>query len=167
MYDRKQAYFTLFVDYQHITLIKDSQMNVWQKKIDDQRSFFRRVFPSKNALRTKRPVFYSPGEFTGRWSEHTSMRENWRFIAVRKNGELSSNLPWKRKNDRRFIQNCWRKGTCANWWSAFETHSESEKKSFSEKNHNTGVWILSFAEKVKKKSIKAASYWLLTPFHFL
>ena len=29
----------------------------------------RRVFPSKNALRTKRPVFYSPGEFTGRRSE--------------------------------------------------------------------------------------------------
>ena len=53
----------------------------------------RRVFPSKNALRTKRLVFYAPGEFTGRWSEHTSMRENWRFIAVRKNGELSSNLP--------------------------------------------------------------------------
>ena len=29
----------------------------------------RRVFPPKNALRTKRPVFYSPGEFTGRKSE--------------------------------------------------------------------------------------------------
>ena len=29
----------------------------------------RRVFPSKNALQTKRPVFYSPGEFTGRGSE--------------------------------------------------------------------------------------------------
>ena len=29
----------------------------------------RRVFPPKNALRTKRPVFYSPGEFTGRRSE--------------------------------------------------------------------------------------------------
>ena len=25
----------------------------------------RRVFPSKNALQTKRPVFYSPGAFTG------------------------------------------------------------------------------------------------------
>ena len=29
----------------------------------------RRVFPQKNALQTKRPVFYSPGEFTGRGSE--------------------------------------------------------------------------------------------------
>ena len=44
-------------------------MNVWQRKIDDQRSVFQRVFPSKNALQTKRPVFYSPGEFTGRGSE--------------------------------------------------------------------------------------------------
>ena len=29
-----------------------------------------------------------------------------------------------------------------------------KKKSFSEKNHNTGVWILSFAEKVKKNQLK-------------
>ena len=29
----------------------------------------RRVFPPKNALQTKRLVFYSPGEFTGRRSE--------------------------------------------------------------------------------------------------
>ena len=37
----------------------------------------RRVFPSKNALRTKRPVFYSPGEFTGRGSEtHLHKIEN-------------------------------------------------------------------------------------------
>ena len=35
------------------------------EKNDDQRSVFRRVFPSKNALQTKRPVFYSPGAFTG------------------------------------------------------------------------------------------------------
>ena len=45
-----QAYFTLFIDYQHITLIKDFQMNVWQRKIDDQRSVFQRVLPPKNAL---------------------------------------------------------------------------------------------------------------------
>ena len=44
-------------------------MNVWQRKIDDQRSVFQRVLPPKNALQTKRPVFYSPGEFTGRGSE--------------------------------------------------------------------------------------------------
>ncbi len=44
-------------------------MNVWQRKIDDQRSVFQRVLPPKNALQTKRPVFYSPGEFTGKGSE--------------------------------------------------------------------------------------------------
>ena len=44
----------------------------------------RRVFPSKNALRTKRPVFYSPGEFTGRGSEahlHKRKVEILRFRA--------------------------------------------------------------------------------------
>ena len=58
----------------------------------------RRVFPPKNALQTKRPVFYSPGEFTGRKSEthlHKRKAEILRFRAKR---ELSSNLPPKRKN---------------------------------------------------------------------
>ena len=44
----------------------------------------RRVFPSKNALRTKRPVFYSPGEFTGRGSDahlHKRKVEILRFRA--------------------------------------------------------------------------------------
>ena len=44
----------------------------------------RRVFPPKNALQTKRPVFYSPGEFTGRRSEthrHKRKVEILRFRA--------------------------------------------------------------------------------------
>ena len=59
----------------------------------------------------------------------------------------------------------WRKGICANCRGVFETHSESEKRSFSEENHDSGVWILSFAEKVKN-SVKAASCWLWTIFDF-
>ena len=58
----------------------------------------RRVFPPKNALQTKRPVFYSPGEFTGRGSEthlHKRKEEILRFRAKR---ELSSNLPQKQKS---------------------------------------------------------------------
>ena len=47
----------------------------------------------------------------------------------------------------------------------FETHSESEKRSFSKENHDFGVWILSFAEKVKN-SVKVASRWLWTIFNF-
>ena len=73
-------------------------MNVWQKKIDDQRSVFRRVFPSKNALRTKRPVFYSPGEFTGRGSETHLHKRKVEILRFRAKRELSSNLPPKRKN---------------------------------------------------------------------
>ena len=44
-------------------------MNVWQRKIDYQRSVFQRVFPSKNALQSKSLDLYSPGEFTGKRSE--------------------------------------------------------------------------------------------------
>ena len=69
-----------------------------RKKIDDQRSVFRRVFPSKNALRTKRPVFYSPGEFTGRRSETHLHKRKVEILRFRAKRELSSNLPPKRKN---------------------------------------------------------------------
>ena len=58
----------------------------------------RRVFPSKNALRTKRPVFYSPGEFTGRGSEAHLHKRKAEILRCQENGALSSNLPPKRKN---------------------------------------------------------------------
>ena len=60
----------------------------------------------------------------------------------------------------------WCKWTCENCRGVFETHSESEKRSFSEKNHDSGVWILSFSEKVKK-SFKVASHLLWIIFYFL
>ena len=93
-----QVYFILFLDYQHVTLIKDYKMNVWQRKIDNQRSVFRRVFPPKNALQTKRPVFYSPGEFTGRGSEAHLHKRKVEILRYQEKRELSSNLPPKRKN---------------------------------------------------------------------
>ena len=68
------------------------------EKNDDQRSVFRRVFPSKNALQTKRPVFYSPGEFTGRRSETHLHKRKVEILRFRAKRELSSNLPPKRKN---------------------------------------------------------------------
>ena len=68
------------------------------EKNDDQRSVFRRVFPSKNALQTKRPVFYSPGEFTGRRSETHLHKRKVEILRCQENGALSSNLPPKRKN---------------------------------------------------------------------
>ena len=73
-------------------------MNVWQRKIDDQRSVFQRVLPPKNALQTKRPVFYSPGEFTGRGSEAHLHKRKAEILRFRVKRELSSNLPPKRKN---------------------------------------------------------------------
>ena len=72
-------------------------MNVWQRKIDDQRSVFQRVLPPKNALQTKRPVFYSPGEFTGRGSEAHLHKRKAEILRFRVKRELSSNLPPKRK----------------------------------------------------------------------
>ena len=73
-------------------------MNVWQRKIDDQRSVFQRVLPPKNALQTKRPVFYSPGEFTGRGSKTHLHKRKVEILRFRAKRELSSNLPPKRKN---------------------------------------------------------------------
>ena len=58
----------------------------------------RRVFPPKNALQTKRPVFYSPGEFTGRGSEPHLHKRKVEILRCQENGALSSNLPPKRKN---------------------------------------------------------------------
>ena len=58
----------------------------------------RRVFPPKNALQTKRPVFYSPGEFTGRRSETHLHKRKVEILRFRAKRELSSNLPPKRKN---------------------------------------------------------------------
>ena len=58
----------------------------------------RRVFPQKNALRTKRPVFYSSGEFTGRRSETHLHKRKVEILRCQENGALSSNLPPKRKN---------------------------------------------------------------------
>ena len=58
----------------------------------------RRVFPPKNTLQTKRPVFYSPGEFTGRKSETHLHKRKVEILRFRAKRELSSNLPPKRKN---------------------------------------------------------------------
>ena len=54
--------------------------------------------PPKNALQTKRPVFYSPGEFTGRGSEAHLHKRKVEILRFRAKRELSSNLPPKRKN---------------------------------------------------------------------
>ena len=40
-----------------------------REKLTIKGRFFNVCFLKKKALRTKRPVFYSPGEFTGRGSE--------------------------------------------------------------------------------------------------
>ena len=56
------------------------------------------MFPSKNALQTKRPVFYSPGEFTGRGSETHLHKRKVEILRCLENGVLSSNLPPKRKS---------------------------------------------------------------------
>ena len=71
-------FFVLFFDLQWVTTIKDHKINVRQRKIDNQKSVFQRVFPSKNALQSKSLDFYSPGEFTGkleilRWQEKRGM----------------------------------------------------------------------------------------------
>ena len=58
----------------------------------------RRVFPPKNALQTKRPVFYSPGEFTGRESETHLHKRKVEILRFRAKRELSLKLPSKRKN---------------------------------------------------------------------
>ena len=62
-------FFVLFFDLQWVTTIKDHKINVRQRKIDNQKSVFQRVFPSKNALQSKSLDFYSPGEFTGKRPE--------------------------------------------------------------------------------------------------
>ena len=73
-------------------------MNVWQRKIDNQKSVFQRVFPSKNALQSKSLDFYSPEEFTGRRSETHLHKRKVKILRCLENGALSSNLPPKRKN---------------------------------------------------------------------
>ena len=93
-----QAPFVLFVDFQHVILIKDHKRNVWQRKIDNQRSVSQRVFPSKNALQSKSLDLYSPGEFSDRWSETHLHKRKKGILRFRAKRELSSNLPPKRKN---------------------------------------------------------------------
>ncbi len=56
------------------------------------------MFPSKNALRTKRPAFHSPGEFTGRESETHLHKRKVEILRFRAKRELSLKLPSKRKN---------------------------------------------------------------------
>ena len=67
----------------------------------------RRVFPQKNALRTKRPVFYSPGEFTGRGSETHLHKRKVEILRYQEKRELSSNLPpkWKSRPEDRSAEN--------------------------------------------------------------
>ena len=69
-----------------------------RKKLTIKGRASRRVFPQKNALRTKRPVFYSPGEFTGRGTETQLHKRKVEILRCRAKRELSSNLPPKRKN---------------------------------------------------------------------
>ena len=49
-----------------------------------------RVFPLKNALQTKRPVFYSPGEFIGRGSEAHLHKRKVEILRCRGKRGLSS-----------------------------------------------------------------------------
>ena len=93
-----QAPFVLFVDFQHVILIKDHKRNVWQRKIDNQRSVSQRVFPSKNALQSKSLDLYFPGEFSDRWSETHLHKRKKGILRFRVKRELSSNLPPKRKS---------------------------------------------------------------------
>lgn len=69
-----------------------------RKKLTIKGRASRRVFPPKNTLQTKRPVFYSPGEFTGRKSETHLHKRKVEILRFRAKRELSSNLPPKRKN---------------------------------------------------------------------
>ena len=41
------VYFSLFIDCQYVAMIKDCKMNVWRRKIDDQRSSFSTCVSSK------------------------------------------------------------------------------------------------------------------------
>lgn len=79
----------------------------------------RRVFPSKNALQTKRPVFYSPGEFTGRGSETHLHKRKVEILRFRAKRELSSNLPPKRKKPTRRPVG----GEFWKWWAVRDSNS--------------------------------------------
>lgn len=69
-----------------------------REKLTIKGRFFNVCFLQKNALQTKRPVFYSPGEFTGRGSEPHLHKRKVEILRCQENGALSSNLPPKRKN---------------------------------------------------------------------
>ena len=118
-------------------------MNVWQRKIDDQRSVFQRVLPPKNALQTKRPVFYSPGEFTGRGAETHLHKRKVEILRFRAKRELSSNLPPKRKNrpEDRSVENFENGGPFFYFPEKFSPPQtgeffESQKEEHSEAFHN-------------------------------
>ena len=84
----------------------------------------RRVFPSKNALRTKRPVFYSPGEFTGRRSETHLHKRTVEILRCR--GERGFELkftPKTKKPTRRPVG-----GEFKKWWRL--TGGETENLCF-------------------------------------
>ena len=84
-----------------------------KEKIDDQRSVFQRVFPPKNALRTKRPVFYSPGEFTGRGSETHLHKRKVEILRCRgKQGVELKFTPKTKKPTRRPVG-----GESKKWWT--------------------------------------------------
>lgn len=63
-----------------------------------KRSNFKVCFPDFCFSNRKACDLYSPENLSGDGLKHTSIREKRRFFAVGENGDLSSNLPPKRKN---------------------------------------------------------------------
>ena len=64
----------------------------------------RHVLPPKNALQTKRPVFYSPGEFTGRRSETHLHKRKVEILRYRgKRGVELKFTPKTKKPTRRLV----------------------------------------------------------------
>ena len=79
-------------------------MNVVQRKIDDQRSVFRRVFPSKNTLRdSERPVFYYPGEFIGRGAETLLHKRKVEILRFRNTRFELKFTPETKKTTKRLV----------------------------------------------------------------
>ena len=69
-----------------------------REKLTIKNLFSNVCFHQKMLSNQKAWTFTPPENLPGKGLKHTSTRENWRFSAVRKNGELSLNLPSKQKS---------------------------------------------------------------------
>ena len=94
-------FFVLFFDLQWVTTIKDHKINVRQRKIDNQKSVFQRVFPSKNALQSKSLDFYSPGEFTGKRPETHLHKRKLEILRCQEKRGIELNFTLKTKKPTR------------------------------------------------------------------